>query len=199
MDPFKVLIAPGVLPSADLSDFRRLLAGALVTAAESIRAAVHELDRMALRDAPSSFAVLVIALEDLAREPGSVQSHLALLQQQQRVILIATYQGIHSPSTLAYPVRVDVLTRPPFKSGDLAQHIDDVVKKHQGQTALRRASEVLDGIGAPILVVTPGGIITWANGISVELFGVDSERLIGEHLAVLLSPEPRAKAVHRLE
>lgn len=199
MDPFKVLIAPGVLPSAELSDLRRLLAGAPVAAAESIRAAVHELDQMAVREAPSSFAVLVIALEDLGREPGSVQSHLALHQQQQRVILIATYQGAQSPSTLAYPVRVDVLTRPPFKSEDLAQHIDDAVKKHQGRTALRRAGDVLNGIGASILVVTPEGIITWANDISVELLGVDSERLIGEHLAVLLSPEPRAKAVHRLE
>lgn len=199
MSSVSVLITPGALPAAAVSCVQQLLDEVPVHACESIRAAVHELDRMALEGPPQSSAAIVLALEDLGREPGSVQSHLAQHQQQQRLIVIATYSGEQASSSLIYPIRIDVLTKPGIRPAELARHLIDEMSRHQGRTALKRADEVLGAIGAPVLVVSLQGKITWANALAAELFGQAADRLSGTHLPVLLALEPQSKAAQRIE
>jgi diguanylate cyclase (GGDEF)-like protein/PAS domain S-box-containing protein len=199
MSSVSVLITPGVLPVTDVSSVQQLLDEVPVFASESIRAAVHELDRMALESPPNSSVAIVLALEDLGKEPGSVQSHLAQHQQQQRLIVIATYSGEQASSSLIYPIRIDVLTKSDIKPAELAQHLIDEVNRYQRRTALGRADEVLGGIGAPVLVISLQGNTTWANALAADLFGQSPDQLIGKHLPDLLAIEPQSRAAQRIE
>ena len=182
-----------------MGSVQQLLNGVPVIAVESIRAAVHELDRMALESPPQSSVAIVLALEDLGREPGSVQSHLAQHQQQQRLIVIASYSGEQVSSSLIYPIRIDVLTKPGIKPAELARHLIDEMNRHQRRTALRRANAVLGGIGAPVLVVSPQGKITWSNALATDLLGQSSDHLSGKHLPDLFAIEPQSRDAQRIE
>lgn len=164
MDAFQVLLTPGAWPVAALDEVHNILPGVKVRGSASIRSAVLELDLMAADDLASSVTVLVVALEDLTKEPGSVQDRLALFQQQRRLILIATYHGEHVESTLIYPIRIDVLTGPPFTSSMLAQHIKGEIERLRESHTRERSYDVLGAIGAPILVINLEGTVTWANG-----------------------------------
>jgi diguanylate cyclase (GGDEF)-like protein/PAS domain S-box-containing protein len=199
MRSFRVLTTPGALPVTDVGSVQQLLNGVPVIAAESIRAAVHELDRMALESPPPSPVAIVLALEDLGREPGSVQSHLVQHQQQQRLIVIASYSGEQASSSLIYPIRIDVLTKLDIKPAELARHLIDEMNRHQRRTAFGRADAVLGGIGAPVLVVSLQGKITWSNALAADLFGQSTDHLSGKHLPDLLAIEPQSKAAQRIE
>lgn len=196
---FSVLMTPGALQVSDVGAIQQLLNGEPVIAAESIRAAVHELDKMALESPPQSSVAIVLALEDLGKEPGSVQSHLAQHQQQQRLIVIASYSGEQASPSLIYPIRIDVLTKPGIKPAELARHLTDEMNRHQRRTALRRADAVLGGIGAPVLVASPQGKITWSNALAADLFGQSTDHLSGKYLPDLFAIEPQSRAAQRIE
>lgn len=196
---FSVLMTPGALQVTDVGAMQQLLNGVPVIAAESIRAAVHELDKMALESPPQSSVAIVLALEDLGKEPGSVQSHLAQHQQQQRLIVIASYSGEQASSSLIYPIRIDVLTKPGIKPAELARHLTDEMNRHQLRTVLRRADAVLGGISAPVLVASPQGKITWSNALAADLFGRSTDHLSGKYLPDLFAIEPQSRAAQRIE
>ena len=199
MGTFHVLLTPGAWPVADLDEVRTFLSGVTVQAAASIRSAALELDLMTNVQRASSVIVLVVALEDLTREPGSVQDRLAQLQQQRRLILIATCHGAHVESTLIFPIRIDVLTGPPFTSSMLAQHIKGEIERRRASHSLEHAYDVLSAIGAPILVVNLEGIVTWANAVATELLKVDHEPFIGQSIERALALVHRIGTDHRIE
>ncbi len=199
MDAFQVLLTPGAWPVAALDEVHNILPGVKVRGSASIRSAVLELDLMAADDLASSVTVLVVALEDLTKEPGSVQDRLALFQQQRRLILIATYHGEHVESTLIYPIRIDVLTGPPFTSSMLAQHIKGEIERLRESHTRERSYDVLGAIGAPILVINLEGTVTWANAVATELFKVDQEPFIGQPIERALALVHRIGTDHRIE
>lgn len=198
MSLFKVLITTGALLAVDVCDVQRLLSDVTVDAADSIRTAVDELEKMAANDSPSAFAVVVLALEDLGREPGSVQSQLALHQNQQRLILIATCGGEQGPSSLIYPMRIDVLTGRRSKPEHLARYIIDEKKKYESRIALGRAGDIISGIGAPILVASSNGKITWSNALAAELFRLDPGNLVGMDIHALFALDLQSRTAHRM-
>lgn len=158
-----------------------------VHTATSVRDALRQLDSNP-GSASSIPDVLVVALNDLASEPGNLQHRVGQLQETGRLIVIAALPPTGNIPPFVYPVRVDVLIQSSFTEDALARLICAELARRVAQQRAAWAVDVLNTVDACVVVLDVNLSVTWINAAGLRILGYTAEDVGRKTLLSMLMP-----------